>query len=282
MTQRKAQQIQWELGRVAPDRPLPAGELSFVPKAIWLEDGNIVSDIWSGFRKARPGAGMLDTFVGLHDSSDEVILSFAKKWGTMFLCEHGLPYFHGSTHNVFGWGECQPVKDGKLYVESADHWRRLSAVAYAIMNIAAELNQDRRGNSDDWRIANIEYLHGADLSSDKMQNVGRERECLSHLVTDWIQIGGIGPKLQWSVDRRQWEMTLASDHGTPFGALGLKLMMAISEKDGLAVCSSCHKSYIPLRRPDPTRRNYCPQCGSRAAWRDAARERRKRLRDGGH
>jgi predicted RNA-binding Zn-ribbon protein involved in translation (DUF1610 family) len=56
----------------------------------------------------------------------------------------------------------------------------------------------------------------------------------------------------------------------------IELIIAIADKDGFAVCSSCHRAYIPQRRPDPTRRNYCPACGRLAAMRDASRDYRER------
>jgi hypothetical protein len=49
-------------------------------------------------------------------------------------------------------------------------------------------------------------------------------------------------------------------------------------KDGVAICSSCHGSYVPARRPDPTRRNYCPACRGSADARDASRAYRERKR----
>jgi hypothetical protein len=52
----------------------------------------------------------------------------------------------------------------------------------------------------------------------------------------------------------------------------------IPGKDGVAICLACQRSYIPDRRPDPTRRNYCPSCGRRAAVRDASRAYRERKR----
>src|SRR5581483_2104687 len=102
----------------------------------------------SGVRKVRPGTGMLDAFARLCESPDKAILDFAKRWGTMHFCKDGLPYFHRLTNDLFPDGperECHPLKRGRLSVEPVVYWRRLSAVARAILNIAAELNQDRSG-----------------------------------------------------------------------------------------------------------------------------------------
>ena len=287
---RQQTQAWWASGGVAPDRPLQTGDLLFVPQKIWVEGGNLVSDLNFGFRKKpRPGAGMVDSFVRLHESPDAAIVQFARRWGTLNLCKHGLPFFHRITNDVFPDGPLSPPnrecpvlkKSTSVWAEPLSVWRKLSAVAHAILSIGAELNQNRIGGGNDWAIANIEYLHGADPGlTGKPSDLARARDRLGSLVEDWIGIGGIAPQFKWSVDRQQWEIALGSQYGTPFGAIGLALIMAVSEKDGLAICSACHKSYIPPRRPDPTRRNYCAQCGIRAAWRDAAREKRQRQREG--
>lgn len=65
--------------------------------------------------------------------------------------------------------------------------------------------------------------------------------------------------------------------GEAFQAIVLELVLAISNTNGLAVCSACPRSYIPERQPMAGRRNYCPSCRADGIpVRDAAREYRKR------
>jgi hypothetical protein len=164
------------------------------------------------------------------------------------------------------------------YADPIKYWRRLSSVSFSILNIAAELNQDRLGEDDDWLIATVGYMHGGAPLGYRPTDPSHGRYLIGTLVTDWMGIGGVTPVLCWSEERSQWEMVFGPVHGSPFGAIGLALMMAVSEKDGLAICSNCHKSYLPTRRPNPRRRNYCPTCGKLAAWRDATRAARAKRR----
>jgi hypothetical protein len=54
-------------------------------------------------------------------------------------------------------------------------------------------------------------------------------------------------------------------------------MDKIAAKDGFAICSICHRSYVPKRQPAATRRNYCddPKC-RRQIWKYLKREQRRK------
>ena len=283
---RVSQRAKMQLGGVIPDRPLQIGRI-LIPDhwEMRLSGDDLLWNPWFEPTEARPGAGMLAAFVNLHNSPDEAILDFSKKWGTMSFCEHNLPHLHTSCFDALKMGtKCNPIKRRTLVAEPLAFWRRLSKIAEAVLNIGSELNQDRLGRVDDWQIASVEYLHGAPASDELYAEVQERgikwaRMNLAWLITVWIRIGGPSPTMQYSEEHAQWQMVLASDYGSTFGAIGMKLMMAISERDALAICSSCHNSYTPPRRPDPTRRNYCPNCGKQAAWKDAKRQQRERERD---
>ena len=322
MTSRPTRQIAWDLGSIVPDRPLQPIKWA-VPKDIALEGANIVTGL-SGNRLVSSGAGMLTAFVRLHESPDAAILRFARKWGMMGFCKHGLPFTHNWPYALFHgenvWNEeCNALEQGCLYTDPIVYWRKFSALADAILNIASELNQDKPANKLNWQIANVAYLltgmrtalvkssfkippllsgrirlkrpfvlrdapicYSADNRSQTSiaEVVENERHSLSSLVTLWIRLANIGPTLVWNRDSQRWDLTFSSLLGPSlFGAIGLSLMMAISERGGLAICSCCHKSYVPIRQPNPHRRNYCPTCGIQAAWRDASADRRKRSRE---
>ena len=98
---RFARKVGWEIVGVVLDRPLQSGEVWAPknPRALALDGGSVVWNLLAaGVRSVSPGAGMLDAFTQLHSSPDEAILRFARKWGTMQFCQHGLPHFHCSTN----------------------------------------------------------------------------------------------------------------------------------------------------------------------------------------
>jgi DNA-directed RNA polymerase subunit RPC12/RpoP len=61
--------------------------------------------------------------------------------------------------------------------------------------------------------------------------------------------------------------------------LAAQTLFAASRSSGLTTCFNCGRLYLPSRRIEEGRRNYCPDCGRKAAVRDAqARFRKKHLK----
>ena len=62
------------------------------------------------------GAGALDDFVRLHKERDQVILSYANRWGVLGICGHLMPYTH--SRKCVPCGRSKPGKAGWELVES--------------------------------------------------------------------------------------------------------------------------------------------------------------------
>jgi hypothetical protein len=80
-----------------------------------------------------PGSGLLERFVALADASPEDILRYARHWGVLAICAHGLP----ASHNL----ACTPLelrsRRGVVFWEPVQSWRFFSRHAKAILEIAA-------------------------------------------------------------------------------------------------------------------------------------------------
>jgi transposase-like protein len=92
------------------------------------------------------------------------------------------------------------------------------------------------------------------------------------LLNYWLQLTAVGPELNW----RNGKITFELCGGSLFGVLAVQLALAVNRSEGLAVCDGCKKPYIPRRQPRADQRHYCPDCGSKAALRDAQRDQRAR------
>jgi hypothetical protein len=97
--------------------------------------------------------GALDEFVRLafpsdverHSSND--IAEFARRWGGLSICHHGLPYTHQPIGSLLidpssHFHRCVPTFVGEMFAESTKSWRELAVEAFDAMEIAARL---RRG-----------------------------------------------------------------------------------------------------------------------------------------
>jgi len=206
--------------------------------------------------------GLLDSFLGIH-TADEV-LGFAKRFGALMICEHGLPASHnrggGLIASTASPGGCQPSGWPHDMWEPVSVWLHFAARARALIGIAAALHQGKPGALDDWAAIYAqpkpEYLS---------ENLPPAKYHFRLAVQSWIDIGGINLSFRW--DQAAAEPDLAVGGGT-FAILTFQLVSAITRRQGVAICSNCQKPYLREgRKPQVGRRNFCPDCGPRAASR---------------
>jgi hypothetical protein len=288
-----------ELGDVFPDRPMQSGRL-FVPRDIQL-DGEFLSWLWVppwassddkkvkrrvAYREAKPG--MLAGFLRLHSATDIAILGYARRWGVLGLCEHWLP----CSHNQYPYGahdgvrSCLPMltspPEGSSFRlrEPLAAWRVWSQKAQALINIGARLNQGKIAGVEDWQA--LKELPSSPFGTEPfMESVAMARDQLAFELDGWISIGQVRPRISWRKDQARFSLDAVSSGPNLFGLLALNIAVAIAAghgEQGLAVCSACGLSYIPDRRPNPDRRNYCEKCRLKAARREASRQYRQRER----
>jgi hypothetical protein len=158
-------------------------------------------------------------------------------------------------------------------------WQAWSKKAQALINIGARLNQGKVAHVEDWRVIKDRPDFGLFGTEPVMESVTDARRELADQLDGWISIGQVRPRISWRKDRARFSLDAVSSGPNLFGLLALNIAVAIAVghgEQGLAVCSACGLSYIPDRRPNPNRRNYCEECGLKAAMRDASRDYRAR------
>src|SRR5947209_4956390 len=226
-------------------------------------------------RKKPSDPELLVRFTKLADAPPAEILKFARKWGVLGICKHLLPYTHNPPPLFRGekrfW--CTPMRnEDREFWEPIDAWHVYSRQMQSMLRIAANLHQDRPGELNDWNI--LYDLGPAGNGCGQGLYLIDDRHMLAVLVNFWIKVGNVRPTFSWSGDT-----TFVSFDTHLFGALVGQLLTFVSRTKGLGVCSGCGDTFIPVRRrPKADQRNYCVKCGRKAAWRDAQRDRRRRLK----
>jgi len=85
------------------------------------------------YTKRTPGPGVLEHFVALSDAPDEDILRYARHWGVLTICHHGLPASHGD--------HCRPMtlpgRGRYVFWEPIESWRYFARHAKGILEMAA-------------------------------------------------------------------------------------------------------------------------------------------------
>jgi hypothetical protein len=228
-------------------------------------------------RWVRPTHALLEGFVDLTNASDDDIASFARDWGVLELCDHGLPRTHNPgdsslpPFSLFAGAPqrarlgCKPSTygaPGEEWRRAGPHheplaaWRRFARLARATLDAAGAVHEGR----------------GLDRAiRDELLEPGMTRpedaELLAIVVSGWLRVGDVRVAFEWS-GRPQTTFQARSMLGGVAHAIALTVASS-----AVVTCSSCGAAYVPARRPPKGRRRYCPACREEGApARDAARD----------
>jgi hypothetical protein len=238
----------------AEERPL-AG---VAPGAWWssvdvhLDDGNLVAV--DGQHELEAGEELLPAFLRLAEASDEAILAFARRWGMLGLCHHGLPTFHDKSFDVFNH---RTLDDGSTCWfegrrEATSAWRHYASRARGLVALSVRL---RSGSGVDDDAAEREYQDAVSrisvvTSVERVGDPDGKRHKLGDLVANeirrWLDVGRVGLRVQWTGDG--FVPVLESDYPFLFGALTGRLFLAVAGHS-VALCHHCGGLFQPSRRP---------------------------------
>jgi len=142
--------------------------------------------------------------------------------------------------------------------------------------IGQELNAGKTGSDLDWELADKilcadAFAAGAEerLQYRRLRKLGDARVEFMGLMRTLVEISRLQPRLHW--DGEAWAIDFDSFGGSNLAALLTIQLMAQVGGKAMKKCPNCPRWFQPRGR-----QVYCASCGIRAAWRNAARKRRKR------
>jgi hypothetical protein len=252
----------------------PTGSL-FVPVVIRLEGDSL---LWSEFSQdsaslgtswfppLRDARGALDRFVRIKQTDD--ILAFARRYGPLQLCGHGLPASHRGEDDEGRVYKCRPSRR-----EPVDRWLHYVANARAILEIASAMRQGSLAERRDWdelykSWRNEDGTFGGaeqilhDLSG---QGLPVPRDLIAPLqwlhlrevVNDWVNVSNVRPEVSRSWTGKGSAPGIELVGVGIFGALAVQLLAAIAGAHGTYFCCGCGDPYQASRRPRTDQRHYC-------------------------
>jgi hypothetical protein len=156
----------------------------------------------------------------------------------------------------------------------------------ALSRIGAELSFDKTGNPEDWQVLDVERADLGDVTQSKRAAkadaaaIEEARYLVMTQIRRLVTKARLQPRLYWNPESNgQWQIDLDACGGRSnlLAVLTIQLMIRIADREGFAICSICHRSYVPKRRPTPSKRNYCDsaEC-QRKRWAYLKREQRRR------
>jgi hypothetical protein len=268
----------------------PGSRLEVVDGAIVWVTGKKVPD--GGL--VAPDFRLLDEFVRLADpiASDGQIVAFARAWGQLDLCPHGLPRTHDPNsipHSLnlgFSLGGDWRCRSRVGDSEQLDWWRYWARQAAALRSLIADVRLEKLGSQDDWEVTwtagpwatgdawehakravadSLEYLRSNTSSSLALQ-----RELIARALQSWLRLGGVQVEISWTFSERP---SVEVRNKGLFDTIGLLLVFLAGQLEGFALCRGCGTQISPGRRLGPhDRARWCAVC------RDEGRPRREASR----
>ena len=255
----------------------------WVPDKIGVQDGFLLA---SGGASGRPKAispMMLAEFVEMGVTGEESkVMRFAKRYGPIGFCKHGLPYGHNrqSLARLINVGDCHPTRSpvpGWDQGEPVTKWFAFAKQAQAILVCSDSLHRGEQPELDDLKTVYPPWFDRK-LRKQSRPNMATSRGLLEGAINNWVHLGGLRPHFRW--DRSGCSVIFTTgDYCSVFGALAVQLVLAAANQENFAICSGCGMAYFPKRRPNRSRRRFCRHCGKRAAWRYSKQGLRSSVKD---
>ena len=286
--------LRWELAGLLPEGDAvhtPLGALA-IPRDIKLTGDRL---LWSdrSVKWVAPPADLLLKFVGLSrgELTGADVLVFAKQWGPLRLCQHGVPPAHSgppSLRTLFPGGGtvpgCHPRSGGRSgwSADRLEDWQRWSRRFAAFLNIAARVQTPDDGTAEDTARAEEDWAslravksehHWWPPGSAPTRGPAEAGPLIFHI--NWLMsLCALHPLLDVNPMRVVLAESPFRATAPLFAVLTTQLLPAVAGARGFAFCSACGEIYLPPRRTSASRGNYCDRCRNRGRWRDAKRRER--------
>lgn len=251
-------------GYIRQEISLPVESPAFIPvdelrvqKVIDLVGSNLIWKPDGNFVKKDADEKLVFNFSNLALAEPDEILRFARKWGGLGICEHGLPAPHNPrpvslSPNLNS--ECKPSG-----LEPTEVWNQFARLFRAMLSIGANLRKNMRGNEGDWCFV-LQGLQDYNLPS----TITEERRLLERILNLLLLMCDVRPQLQ--LEPANLKMCRSSSSGL-FGVLTVQLISGVVRTNGFVICSACGKSGLyedlrgsRLRAPKAGARFYCGHC----------------------
>ena len=239
------------------------------------------ADVVPGEAEAR---GALNRFLRIEDGRG--VLRFARRYGVLGICSHGLPAEHNpppahlqSAAPAYDSPTAKPPWCDHLQLspdvsyDPIDRWLHFVRQARALLRISVALREAKAGSSTDWETVYEDLPAPARRAEAAAQSPEMTRSHLYRTIEDWLAMGNV--RLRPGGYGAKGPPLLAG--GLTFGVLAVQLLLAVTQgQEVMALCDGCGALYSREERaPKAGHPNYCTECRKTVA----ARIRKRRWRE---
>jgi hypothetical protein len=286
-------ELAWEFADLTlSEGPLRVGDW---PRPAWVSvDGSVVrygladreargpgGSVWRVAAVEERSEAMLRGFVRLGDvpetSLPARLEAFARRWGVLGLCRHGLPATHPITTGMLPMETPCGLWMTPTGMEAVSLWREYARQARAVLDVAAALVTEEVAATElrpglrspaaaereagVWSIALRPFPPRSDAPPailDQLQGpdrVTQRRWLLDRAIARWTNVAGIQvvPDFAGAQPVRLGVRSL-------FGALAVQLLFAVVRAPFTRSCAGCGKLFSPSRKPRSEEKSWCPRC----------------------
>jgi hypothetical protein len=286
-------ELAWEVADLTlSEGPLKVGDW---PRPAWVSvDGSVVrygladreargpgGSIWRFATVEERAEAMLRGFVRLGDVPETRfparLEAFARRWGVLGLCRHGMPATHPITAEMLPLETPCGLWMTPTGTEPVSLWREYARQARAVLDVATALVAEEvpateseprlpsraasEGDAAAWSIALREFPPGSTappVLGDQLQGpdrVTQRRWLLDRAIARWTNVAGIQlvPDFDGAQPVRLGVRSL-------FGALAVQLLFAVVRAPFTRSCAGCGRFFHPSRRPRGQEKSWCPTC----------------------
>ena len=199
-------------GRLSPALPLRS---LVVPTQVRLNGDLLCYSVLAERRSPIPGPGLLDAFAGIETPAH--VLRFARRWGALGHCEHGLPVPQVGIHpsracHHRGCDQWEHVRRLRCQVEPFRQWQKTVEVVRAILRLGHACREGSLGEIGDcvtvwnWGHSEEEKSFGKELfdpssrfnlGETKATLLARQRGVVQHAINRWMALAEVHPFFSW-------------------------------------------------------------------------------------
>jgi hypothetical protein len=284
-------------------RPMIAGLIS-MPTNLQLRGQRLVYSVERGFKRVQTEQ-LLDRFIGLSGRVPGDVLSFAKRYGPLYLCDrHRIAAYHMpllmnqavlgpapiGSDEPFKYDWCGPRLDSRklgTLSEPIDAWFELANRASSLLSAANMVRLQGDAPPELWKqVDGFQGSFGKTYGA-RWRYLDDPSQRLAANLQTWLVTADVHFRVEAQGKSLTASLGPAPLTSSSFALIAIQLLLAIIRSEGLASCSSCGMPYLSDRPPlagkvvgpQVAKRNYCRHCReARMPGRDASREYRARKR----
>lgn len=239
------------------------------------------------------------------------ISRFARRYGALRVCSHGVPASHFLGDRELGLEPCRPEQGAGEFTgwfcEPLDVWRRLTAEARALLRIGQALEVSKPPPIDALEVFGLQMDRNSalvgtsnpygfvDPAMDARTEVGYQRGVLAFRLDEWLRLGAVRPVPgvlvrevgRWLAEggvraATRWEPSVGLRRRVEgvglMGGLALQLTAQLAQ-GGRVECAGCQELIEPKHRR-ASQGHWCEGCVSGGRrQREMDRRRRQRQRE---